>query len=181
MGCCRRHAQPQMALSWWGLVVSELQALPAHKGGLGTHFLQPRQPSPWVCSKSGLLSNCVAVGTSMASGLNLAVSGSHPVRSSPNRKTLLLPPSVIGWGSILLRPTMQVLPGSSCLKHFPYGLQPIPLVFCFLPPHAHLAFQIQLCPEDDNLTHPSHSRGTTPAACSAFKIQVICSSSIRRV
>lgn len=70
-----------MALSWWGLVVSELQALPAHKGGLGTHFLQPRQPSPCVCSKSGLLSNCVAVGTSMASGLNLAVSGSHPVRS----------------------------------------------------------------------------------------------------
>lgn len=126
MGCCRRQAQPQVAL-----VVSELQALPAHKGGLGTHFLQPRQLSPCVCSKSGHLSNCVAVGTSMASGLHLAVSGSHPVPSSPNRKTLLLPPSVIGWGSILLRPTMQVSPGSSCLKHFPYGLRPIPLVSAF--------------------------------------------------
>lgn len=58
-----------MALGWCCLVVSQLQAHPTHGGGLGTHFLQPRQLSPCVCSKSGLLSNCVAVGTSMASGL----------------------------------------------------------------------------------------------------------------
>lgn len=113
-------------------------------------------------------------------GLRSCSEWQPPVPSSLNRKTMLLPPSIIGWGSILLRSTMQVLLGSCCLKHIPYGPAAHPIrVFCFLPLHAHLAFQIELCPEDDNLAQPSHSWGTSPAACSAFKIQAICS--VRRV
>lgn len=44
------------------------------------------------------------------------------------------------------------------------GLQRIPSV-CFLPPHAHSASLIRLCPEDGSLTRPLP--GTPPAARSA--------------
>lgn len=168
-----------MALGWYCLVVSQLQAHPAHGGGLGTHFLQPRQLSPCVCSKSGL-SNCVAVGTSMASGLPSCSEWQLPSPLLTEQEDTAFA-AISNWMGQHPPQThhegvaRQFLPETLSLWAHPIR------VFCFLPLHAHLAFQIQLCPEGDNLTHPSHSWGTTPAACSAFKIQIICSHSIRRV
>lgn len=43
MSCCRRPAQPQTALGWRCLVVSQPRACPAYGGGQGTHFPQARQ------------------------------------------------------------------------------------------------------------------------------------------
>lgn len=172
MGCCGSHVHPQITLGWF---LSFRPIQPTVVVWAPTSF-NSDSLSPCVCSTSGLFSNCVTVGTSIASGLHPAVISSHPVPSLPNKKALLLPPSVTGWGSILLRPTTQVLPETLPCGPAAHSIR----VFCFLPPHAHLAFQIQLCPEDDNRTHPSCPWGTTLAARSAFKIQIIHSCSSRR-
>lgn len=163
---------PWAGVAWWFLSFGPIP--PTEVVWVPTSF----NPDSWVpVSAPNQASSAIALlwAHPWPQVSHLAVSGNHPVPSSPNRKTLLLPPSVIGWGSILLRPTMKVLPGSSCLKHFPYG--PIPLE-CSATPCSSGLSDIALSRRWQSHTSIPF---TTPAACSAFKIQIICSQSIRRV
>lgn len=133
---------------------------------------------PLVCSASGFASEKHGVSASSAvvplwahpwaqASLLQRAAAAHP----RPRPVPVLPPSAAGWGAAFCRPALSAdLPCRRCQaapawNTCPWlGLQRIPSV-CFLPPHAHSASLIRLCPEDGSLTRPLP--GTPPAARSA--------------
>lgn len=151
--------------------VGDMHGLPAHKGGLGTHFLQPTQTAESLC----LLQ--------IRPPQQLCCCGHiHGFR----------PPSCSEW-----QPPSPLLTGqedtvfaaiSNWVGHPPPQTHHAGVARQFLPetrslwPAAHsmLTWPFRYSfPQKMSLIHPSPSWGTTPAACSTLKIQIICSHSVR--